>query len=123
MGKRRRVLCVDDNDMILHLLSIILQGRGYEVLTSSDPLTAIKIMKRRRVDLALLDYEMPQMNGGELAALVKHKAFATKVVLFSGSITIPPHDLAFVDRFVRKADGVAALIEAIESLRSSRIGQ
>jgi CheY-like chemotaxis protein len=66
--------------------------------------------------LALLDYEMPQMNGGELAAIVKCGGLATQVILFSGNARIPQHDLVFVDRFVQKSEGVKALLEAIESL-------
>jgi CheY-like chemotaxis protein len=66
--------------------------------------------------LALLDYEMPQMNGGELAAAVKCGGLATKVILFSGSARIPQHDLAFVDRFVQKSEGVEVLLEVINSL-------
>jgi len=113
---QRRVLCVDDNALTMHLLSLILQQQGYDVLTSPDPITAIKVLKQGAVDLALLDYEMPQMNGGELAAMVKCGGLATQVILFSGNARIPQHDLVFVDRFVQKSEGVKALLEAIESL-------
>ena len=117
IGQRRRILCVDDNALAMHLLSLILeqQQQGYEVLTSSDPIMAIKVLRQRAVDLVLLDYEMPHMNGGELAAIVKCGGLATKVILFSGSARISQHDLAFVDRLVQKSEGVEALLEAIES--------
>ena len=116
ISQRRRVLCVYDYAVTTHLLSLILQQQGYEVLTSSDPTMAIKVLKQGPVDLALLDYELPHMNGGELAAFVKHEDLATKVILFSGKSIIPHHHLAFVDRFVQKSEGVEALLEAIESL-------
>jgi len=116
MGRRCRVLCVDDNALAMHLLSLILEQEGYEVLTSSDPIMAMKVLKQGAVDLALLDYEMPHMNGGELAAIVKCGGLAAKVILFSGSARISRHDLAFVDRLVQKSEGVEALLEAIESL-------
>ena len=83
-GQRCQVLCVDDNALTMHLLSLILQQQGYDVLTSPDPTMAIKALKQGAVDWALLDYEMPQMNGGELAALVEAaKQKATS--LFSSS--------------------------------------
>ena len=116
IGQRCRVLCVDDDVLTLHLLALILEREGYEVFTSSDPTAAIKVLKQEAVDLALLDYEMPQMNGGELAAVVKCSGLATNVILFSGSAGISQRDLAFIDRFVRKSEGVEALLEAIESL-------
>ena len=100
----------------MHLLSLILQPQGYDVLTSPDPITAIQVLQQEAVDLALLDYEMPQMNGCELAAVVKCSGLAANVILFSGSAGISRRDLAFVDRFVQKSDGVEALLEAIESL-------
>jgi CheY-like chemotaxis protein len=100
----------------MHLLSLILRKNGYEVFTSVDAIRAIRVLKREDVDLALLDYEMPHMNGGELAAFVKHEGLAAKVILFSEKSIIPHHYLAFVDRFVQKSEGVEALLEAIESL-------
>ena len=69
-GQHCRVLCVDDNPLTIHLLSLVLQQQWYDVLTSLDPITAITVLKQGAVDLALLDYEMPQMNGGELANLL-----------------------------------------------------
>jgi len=118
IGQRRRVLCVDDDLLTMHLLSLILEREGYEVVTSSDPMTAIKVLKQDPVDLVLLDYEMPKMNGGELAAVVKCSGLATNVILFSESAGISQRDLVFVDRLVRKSEGVEALLEAIESLHS-----
>ena len=116
IGQHCRVLCVDDDALTTHLLSLILRKHGYEVFTSDDAIRAIQVLKREAVDLALLDYEMPHMNGAELAAFVKHESLATKVILFSGKSIIPHHHLAFVDRFVPKSEGVEALLEAIESL-------
>ena len=116
IGQRCRVLCVDDDVLTMHLLSLILERQGYEVCTSSDPMTAIKVLKQGAVDVALLDYEMPQMNGCELAAVVKCSGLATNVILFSGRPGLSRRDLAFVDRFVQKSEGVEALLEAIESL-------
>ena len=100
----------------MHLLSLILRKHGYEVFTSVDAIRAIQVLKREAVDLALVDYEMSRMNGGELAAFVKREGLPTKVILFSGKSIIPHHHLAFVDRFVQKSEGVEALLEAIESL-------
>jgi CheY-like chemotaxis protein len=116
ISQRCRVLCVNDDALTMHLLSLILRKHGYEVFTSVDATRAIQLLKREPIDLALLDYEMPHMNGGELAAFVKHEDLATKVILFSGKSIIPHHHLAFVDRFVQKSEGVEALLEAIESL-------
>jgi len=118
VGPRPRILCVDDNAAFLCLNYLILQEQGYDVLTCIDPIVAIDIMKKKPVDLAVLDYDMPRMNGGELAAIAKRESLVANIILFTGrdKVQVPERDLAFVDVFVRKSDGVEALLSAVESL-------
>jgi CheY-like chemotaxis protein len=115
---RPRILCVDDNAAFLYLNCLVLQQHGYEVLTCTDPITAIDILQKKSVDLAVLDYDMPRMNGGELAAIARREGLVVKIILFTGrdKVQVPERDLAFVDLFVRKSDGVEALLSAVESL-------
>jgi CheY-like chemotaxis protein len=113
---RKRVLCVDDNELAVFVNATILESEGYEVLASSDPLQAASIAKSEELDLAILDYEMPNMNGAELAAFCKAANPEVKVILFSGPLGIPRRELAFADRLVEKSDGVEVLLEAIETL-------
>jgi CheY-like chemotaxis protein len=66
-----RVLCVDDAEPALALRALILETRGYAVTTSSDAFQVAETFENGRFDLAVLDYEMPAMNGGQLAARLK----------------------------------------------------
>lgn len=129
--RRHRVLCVDDNELSAFVNATILRNEGYEVWTCSDPLRATSIAKSEELDLAILDYEMPAMNGAELAAFCKAANPDIKVILFSGSLNISICQLALADHFVEKSAGVEVLLKAIDALltnnktqlrRVSRIG-
>jgi CheY-like chemotaxis protein len=107
---------VDDNQFGVYVNAIILRNEGYEVLTSSDAGEAAAIVEAEEIDLAVLDYQMPGMNGAELAALCKAANPEMKLVLFSGYLGIPKRELALFDLFVPKSEGIEALLEGIEAL-------
>jgi CheY-like chemotaxis protein len=91
------VLYVDDNPKSSRLLSSVLEECGFRVITKNDPIEALALCKRTYFDLALLDYEMPQMSGAKLAQEIKYLVPDVPVVLISGRATLPPSELAFVD--------------------------
>lgn len=63
-----RVLCVDADAPTLTLRKTLLEAAGYSVLTAASGREALRIMDEKSdVDLVLLDYVMPGMNGDELA--------------------------------------------------------
>lgn len=113
---RRRVLCVDDNEFSVFVNATILSNEGYEVLACSDPLLAALIAKSEELDLAILDYEMPAMNGAELAAYCKAANPDIKVIVFSGALGVPIRELTFADRWMKKANSVEMLLETMETL-------
>ena len=113
---RRRVLCVDDNEFSVFVNATILSSEGYEVLACSDPLRAALIAKSEELDLAILDYEMPEMNGAELAAFCKAANPEIKVIVFSGARGVPSREVAFADRWVEEANGIEMLLETMEVL-------
>lgn len=116
MDRRYRVLCVDDNQLALYMNMVILSDFGYEVIATSDVFSAVSIARAEELDLAILDYQMPEMNGAELAAFCKAANRNIKVILFSGCLNIPKAELASADMFVSKSHGVHALLESIETL-------
>src|SRR5689334_16393309 len=81
-----RVLVVDDSPTILKVVSAILARHGYEPAAARDGLAGIDMIKRGpKVDLVLLDFVMPRMNGyqfcRELRSNAAHRALP--VVLMS----------------------------------------
>jgi two-component system response regulator MprA len=70
---RKRILVVDDDDAVRHGLNDILVTEGYEIVTASNGIQALAALRRQPCDLALLDINMPLLNGwgtiGELRRL------------------------------------------------------
>jgi CheY-like chemotaxis protein len=113
---QHRVLCVDNDELSLLMNATILRNEGYEVIACADPLRAASIAESEELDLAILDYQMPVMNGAELAVFCKVANPAIKVIIFSGSLAIPSSELLVADSFVQKGSGLPVLLNAVESL-------
>ena len=62
MQQQKRILVVDDDEMNLTRTRIILK-KNYDVLLASSGMEALQILKTRKIDMVLLDIEMPKMNG------------------------------------------------------------
>jgi len=65
------ILCVDDEPLNLILLESILSPCGYEVLTATNGIEALEIIRTVRIDICLLDVMMPGMDGFETCRLIK----------------------------------------------------
>ncbi len=74
-----------------------------------------------RCDAVLLDYEMPEMNGHEVAFEVKRVRPELMVILLSGT-EVPMQALALVDAFVPKLEASQQLLPMIAEL-CSRTGE
>lgn len=61
----KSILVVDDDPMNLKVAEFILKQNSYEVILANSGAEALEVIKGRRVDLVLLDIEMPVMNGIE----------------------------------------------------------
>ncbi|MFH0739146.1 MAG: response regulator [Candidatus Omnitrophota bacterium] len=68
---KTRILLVDDDPDILDVLEITLADENYEILKASDGEEAIRIIQSKPLDLILLDYNMPKMNGQQVCLKVK----------------------------------------------------
>lgn len=102
---RRKVLIVDDSEIVAKLLADELAEKGFEVQWAADAERAATIILRRqtRPDLILLDVNMPKVDGGQFCRFVKKNEMfqSIKVIFCSGE------DRAKVERLVTEcgADG------------------
>jgi CheY-like chemotaxis protein len=69
--KRMKILLVDDEPFILRTLSVRLSHWGYDVFEAPDGLKGLELMNQHVPDLLILDKEMPEMNGDEVAKIVR----------------------------------------------------
>lgn len=68
----QQILAVDDNENMRMLLQVVLEQAGYEVLLAASGAEALTVMRRRGMPhLALLDVNMPEMSGFELARSIR----------------------------------------------------
>ena len=63
-GRPKKILVVDDNEIILKTVSLKLQGAGYQVITALDGSEAVAAARRETPDLILLDISFPPDVGG-----------------------------------------------------------
>lgn len=63
---RKRILVVDDEIYIVHILEFSLTMEGYSVLTASDGEEALRVIDQERPDLVVLDIMMPKLDGYEV---------------------------------------------------------
>ena len=71
MTTQKPILIADDNPSSLRLLQVILEDRGYEVLTAKDGQEAWDLFNTHGVSIALLDWVMPGMTGVEVCRKIR----------------------------------------------------
>lgn len=111
---RTSILCVDDSQNTLLLCRAVLELNGYLVWTALSGYQALKTIQHHRIDGAIIDKEMPEMDGIGLAKEIKRSHPQLPVLMFSGSSS--PEDLSAIDCFLPKGDGPWALVNALRSL-------
>jgi CheY-like chemotaxis protein len=109
------VLLVDDD--IQHLeLRALMKTHRFSVITVAGPPEAISIMNQShlpKINLAVVDYHMPVMNGCILAEYLKARYPELKVLLYSGALEIQEDEMPAVDAFVSKSEGIVAVVAEI----------
>jgi CheY-like chemotaxis protein len=83
---RRRVLLVDDDELIQELMVTMLEILGYDAVLASDGPTALQLYSRQpgEIGLVILDMQMPGMDGLEVFRRLKKMDSSVSVVICSG---------------------------------------
>jgi CheY-like chemotaxis protein len=80
-AKNKRVLIVDDQQMVSDALKMILTFDGYEVRTVESGPEALGIFEVGKFDLVFTDFEMPGMNGHEFASFIKSRDLHQPIIM------------------------------------------
>jgi DNA-binding NtrC family response regulator len=83
-----KLIIVDDEEQILSALGTFFGLRGYEVVTSRDPDDALERIRMEKFHVALLDINMPKVNGIELLRLIKEARPTVQVIMMTAYTTI-----------------------------------
>lgn len=102
---RKKVLVVEDNILNRELTSALLRNEGYDVAIATDGAEALMLLGRERVDLMLLDIDLPFIDGHRLLEAVKEKGIDVPAIFLSGLPGEDPELRAFdigAADFIRK---------------------
>lgn len=84
----RRLLVIDDEQNMRHMLSVMLKKSGYQVETAADGLEGLAALEKTHYDFILCDIKMPKMGGMEFLKTARENLQETTVIVMSayGSI-------------------------------------
>src|SRR3954454_17921605 len=112
------LLCVDDDPGIRQLYELLLGSNGYEILLAADAHHALKFFRSRSngIDAVITDYEMPGMNGVQLANELKRRYPGVPILMMSGSAPNDEDAMVSIDASLPKGTSVHQIVEKIEQL-------
>ncbi len=83
-GKKLMVLVVEDNVLNRELTTAVLKTAGYDVSVAEDGAEALMLLGRERMDLMLLDIDLPFIDGHNLLRAVREKGIDVPTIFVSG---------------------------------------
>ncbi len=86
------VLCIDDNEEVLECEKSFLESFGYTVLTAASGGKGLELASKHSVDVVILDYLMPEMNGQEVAIAMRRLKPLAPIILLTGAVDSPRAD-------------------------------
>jgi DNA-binding response OmpR family regulator len=112
-----RILIVDDDPFMRGLLERALATDGYLIGTAADGREALVLFEEDKFDLVIVDYEMPDMKGDELALIINALAPNQRLMMITAyPQAVAINLLAEVDTVVRKPFDLASLRTQITQL-------
>lgn len=124
---RGRILLVDDEPLVVEMVSQILESLGYEVTTANNGAEALDIFKDKpsRFDLVLTDQTMPEITGIDLAGKMLKRRKDIPIILFTGySETVSPEKAkaAGIREFVMKPITKQEIAETVRQVLDAAKG-
>ena len=86
--EREKVLVVDDEQEIADLISLYLENEGYQVFKFYDAAGALQCTQSERIDLAILDVMLPDMNGFQLCQQMRERHHYPIIMLTAKGVGI-----------------------------------
>jgi CheY-like chemotaxis protein len=119
------ILCIDDEALGLQIRKAVLEQEGYRVLTAVDGSGGLILFANEPVEGVILDYFMPGMDGGQVAAAMRKQRPEVPILLLSAYVNLPAEVIQMVDFTVLKGEGPVELLMKVRLMLSSgqsRIG-
>lgn len=119
-----KILAIDDQQMILDLLSGICNSLGMEILAVRDPARGIEILRSQIFDIVMIDLAMGSISGWEIAREAKKYSPRTPVIMMTGwgiNLSQDEYRKNGVDFTLAKPFKIEQLMEIIDHAREKRI--
>jgi CheY-like chemotaxis protein len=110
------LLCIDDNEDVLECEKSFLETFGYTVLTAASGGKGLELASVHPVDVVIVDYFMPGMNGQEVALEMRRLRPQAPIIMLSAAVDVPEPALKLVDAFIAKDHLASQLLPAIAQL-------
>ena len=110
------LLCIDDNQDVLECEKAFLETFGYTVLTATSGREGLELTSLKSVDVVIVDYCMPEMDGHEFAIAMRRLRPQSPIIMLSGTVDIPDQALKVVDAFIAKDCLASQLLPVIAQL-------
>ncbi len=114
-----QILVVEDEVEISRLIETILQKKGYSVITINDGISALNLLKNKKIDLILLDWMLPQLSGIDVIKELRKNNNQTPVIFITAKTQ--PEDIVLglesgADDYLTKPFESSILLARVESV-------
>jgi len=116
--KRPTVLCIDHDSAALKVRRLALERSGFNVLTSTSSREGLNIFSTGLPEAVILEYTMPEMDGGAVASEMRQIRNDTSLILHSACTDIPEEVIRLFDYSLPKASSPYVLAAALAELLS-----
>ncbi len=110
------ILCIDDEDLGLEIRKMVLEREGFTVLTAHDGQSGLSLFATEKVDAVVVDFAMPGMDGGKVAASLRAKDPKIPILMLSAYVALPDEVMRVVSVSATKGDGAYTLVEKLKEL-------
>jgi DNA-binding response OmpR family regulator len=122
MRPKKVILCVDENEQDLSVLSFMLSTNGYRVLSATKAREAEELFGENQVDLVLADFSRPNSTGDQLVRRLKQMAQHVPMILLADPSRMNGQIHAADALLARKACSPMELLERIKVMSARKRG-
>jgi len=114
----KKILVVDDEMGIRHLISELLEGEGFEVKAAKDGQESLDEMEREDFDLVITDIQMPRLDGLAMLEAMKRAGRKEKIIIMTGSglaMDLPNEEMPMVVSRLQKPFRMSNLLDVVSA--------
>ncbi len=117
----KKILIVDDEELVVKVLALRLSNDGYKVFSAFDGNEGVDIAIKEKPDLAIIDIGLPKIDGTTLCEILKNdkRTSNMKIIILTGKKLVGDMEKAFekgADAYISKPYEYSFLLSKIEKL-------